>query len=26
LALYLFAPMVKREVEHYVATIREQEQ
>ena len=26
LALYLFAPMVKREVEQYVATIREQEQ
>ena len=26
LALYLFAPMVKREVEHYVATIREQGQ
>jgi AGCS family alanine or glycine:cation symporter len=26
LALYLFAPMVKREVEHYVATVREQEQ
>jgi AGCS family alanine or glycine:cation symporter len=26
LALYLFAPMVKREVEHYMATIREQEQ
>jgi AGCS family alanine or glycine:cation symporter len=25
LGLYLFAPMVKREVEHYVATIREQE-
>ena len=26
LALYLFAPMVKREVEHYVATIRQSEQ
>ena len=26
LALYLFSPMVKREVEHYVATVREQEQ
>ena len=26
LALYLFAPMVKREVEHYVASVREQEQ
>ena len=26
LALYLFAPIVKREVEHYVATIREQGQ
>ncbi len=26
LALYLFAPTVKREVEHYMATIREQQQ
>lgn len=26
LALYLFAPRVKREVEHYVASVREQEQ
>ena len=26
LALYLFAPMVKREVEHYMASVREQEQ